>query len=232
MIKKVPYSINLDTDKFSKNEMSIFVNYKIYDRTNSNIIALAGLAVHIDTIYAVIKEFSEITGSSIFLITDEGKIALSTTPNKNDILYKLLQDTQIKQIIASKKDTNNIVLNNEYERYINIKYINELDWFFVIDYPIDNVFIFMYNNSFKTIIIFCSSLVLTLLIITRIVIGFENRIVELTVFNVFDAIMTDNSENKKSFYIKKTIDMLEDESYSNNVMNNIVDSTKRLLKNK
>ena len=70
------YEINIDQDMANQDEMTIFVNYKVYDY-NGNYIGATGVGLTVRSVKAMIEKYQEKYERRIYFTDQKGNIKLA-----------------------------------------------------------------------------------------------------------------------------------------------------------
>ena len=178
------YDINIDTDKFANNEISIFVNCKIKDR-DGRLIGIIGVCIHVDKIVASIRDFEKATGAQVKLVNEGGIIEISSdrqgfervdwfSVNGNKKFRE--QFAAAKQEGTSSEMASFSGVNPVTENYITVKYLPELSWFLVVEHYTGSFFRNIKKSAGESALVFIAVLLAVLFVISRVIRGFETQL--------------------------------------------------------
>lgn len=123
------YEINVDPDMANQDNLTIFINYKVYDY-NRKYIGATGVGLKVDSVNKIIKDYQKKYKSNIHFIDESGEVRLSSNL-KIGIRYKekltdlIKGSASIYKSYSYKKNGENIL--------VNIRYIPEFKWYLVVE---------------------------------------------------------------------------------------------------
>lgn len=118
--------LNVDIDKPNNWGLSIFTNARVLDK-NGKLIGVCGLGRDLNDLEELISSFEEQYNVRIYLIDENGIVQLST--DKKEVLQKVLDKDYYSNVNADSF-THKKIGNESYLA----KYMQELDWYVVIQY--------------------------------------------------------------------------------------------------
>jgi HD-GYP domain-containing protein (c-di-GMP phosphodiesterase class II) len=178
------YDINIDTDKFANEEISIFVNCKIRGR-EGNLLGIIGVCIHTDSIVAAIKDFEQTTGAKAKLVGEDGTIEISSERKGLDRLnwFSLTGNESFRKEFETAKKRHELSasidfagMNTEVGSYISAQFLPELSWFLIVEHPTGDFFSSLRRSAVRTALVFIAVLLVALIVIARVVHGFEREI--------------------------------------------------------
>jgi len=133
---KDDYEINLDPDMANQDQMTIFINYKVYDY-NQNYIGATGVGLTITSVKELIEEYQNKYNRTIYFFNEDGEVKLSGDNFGQDIKHisSLSHHKQLKQLTESKKEQAFKYRKENRLVHANIRYIKEFKWFLVVEQP-------------------------------------------------------------------------------------------------
>lgn len=130
--------INLDYNKNIDNSMLMFINHKIFDK-NYNIIGATGVGFKTSYIDNMLKKFRINYMFKVYFIDKNGELILYertledlTSENEPDILL------EYKDEVLNKKNGILKVDIDSQEYLVNVKYIEELDLYLIVEAKVSN----------------------------------------------------------------------------------------------
>ncbi len=137
------YDITIDFDRnsTSNNEISLFVNQKVRDWSQS-VLGITGVYIHLDDMMSKIFNFEITTRTSVSFINASGRLQLSShTTGISEINWLDLSGNEAVADELEKLQADYVNLHKDHIFYINtktnnfiiIKYIPELSWFLVVE---------------------------------------------------------------------------------------------------
>ena len=134
---KTPYETNVDLDLANRDNLTIFVNYRILDYSGK-FIGVTGIGLTLDTMKRLIDRYQTRFHCNIYFVDTKGNIVLSSsTPKKanNNILTTKGINSIAAQILANKKnESQHLDYKNETDNIlVNARFIPELGWHLLVE---------------------------------------------------------------------------------------------------
>ncbi len=180
-----PYEINVDPDLANRDQLTIFINYRVFD-FQKRFIGATGVGLTVDTVNRLIDDYQQRYGRTIFLADAQGKITLS---GKNTVDAKgiaQISESSIYRIEGLRDQAKTILKTGsgtfEYEsqghrHFVNVRYIPELKWhLFVIkqeDKTLEGIQHTLYLN-----LLLCLVITLIVLFIVHVTVNHYQRRLE------------------------------------------------------
>ena len=132
---KAPYEINVDLDMANQDQMTIFINYRVFDY-DDNFIGITGVGLTVNNVNNLISRYEAKYHRQIYFLNKAGEIVLrpSNSPFKQ---YQSLDEIPglngtAAELLAQERTT------VTYERdgtthMLNCRFIPELDWFLIVE---------------------------------------------------------------------------------------------------
>lgn len=210
------YSLNVDNDEVggANNEITVFVNCKIYDR-NSSVLGVVGVGIRVDYLMNLLKEYEEKFGLNACLIDENGGIEISTSYtgyDKRDWFEINGQEEIRDQVLNWEEDSKNLEIWSERgsqtqgASFVVSRYIPELSWNLVVEQDTGIVLKEIQSQLFRTCVIIAGVVLIVLVVITSVIRNFNRQITELV------------GEREKMF--KKATGQLYDSIYEMNLTKN------------
>lgn len=126
---KGDYEINVDPDMANHDNLTIFINYKVFDY-KGKYLGATGVGLKVDKVNNIIKEYQEKYKSKIHFIDKNGKVVLSSnlkigSQYHHDFLKYIDTREENKKPYFYKENGENII--------VNIRYIPEFKWYLVVE---------------------------------------------------------------------------------------------------
>lgn len=210
------YSMNVDNDevKDADNEITVFVNCKIFD-TDGSVIGVVGVGIRMDYLKELLKGYEDQYGIKASLIDEEGTIQISTSYTgfeKVDWFNVYGQERIRKQILGWKEDGENLETwtdsssDETGKSYVVSRYIPELSWSLIVEQNTGQVVAKMRAQLYETCFILIAVILIVLLVITTVIRNFNRQITELV-------------EERQAMF-KKATEQLYDSIYEMNLTQN------------
>ncbi|WP_017443851.1 sensor domain-containing diguanylate cyclase [Gayadomonas joobiniege] len=127
------YEINVDHDTANPSEISVFINYKVFDY-QQNFIGATGVGLSLSEVEALIDSYSSKYHRQVYFVDRSGELTLRGQlfdyDVSNETLKILQKDPSLEQLAASKGLDYS---EGNHKVYVNLRYIPEFDWFLVIE---------------------------------------------------------------------------------------------------
>ena len=134
---KTPYETNVDLDMANRDNLTIFINYRILDYSGK-FIGATGIGLTLDTMKRLIDSYQTRFHRNIYFVDTKGNILLSSSTqkkaNSNILNIKGIQGVAA-QILANKKNES---LHFDYKNdadsvLVNARFIPELGWHLLVE---------------------------------------------------------------------------------------------------
>lgn len=173
------YSLNVDNDEAAHDDMTVFINCKIRDHQNK-VIAVVGVGVKLESLQMLFEEYEKQFGVNVCLVDNQGKVQISTKNlNEDYFVLKNLEDKK-KDILTQSVETHQFWTKNydtqHNDNFMVSRYIEDLSWYLIIDQDNGNVIQSFRNQLYGTIFIIFVIVVGILIIITRVIKGFNKQV--------------------------------------------------------
>ena len=130
-----PYEINVDPDMANKDELTIFVNYRVLDY-KGGFIGATGVGLAVDSVRKLINEYQSRYHRSIYFVDQEGRLTLF---GGNHAVGKNIKDVEGLSPLAAGILKDEAGGTFEYEsadgsnHLLNVRYIPELHWYLFVE---------------------------------------------------------------------------------------------------
>ncbi|MGN7743010.1 sensor domain-containing diguanylate cyclase [Pseudomonas sp. 22526] len=133
-----PYEINVDPDQANQNNLTFFINYKVYDYQD-NFIGVAGVGLKVDTVIKLIDRYQQRYQRSVYFVDTQGRIALTGAeggPQGARAGQSLLELENLHDLQAKlpTPHSGSYEYNAQGQRhFLNVRFIPELNWYLFVD---------------------------------------------------------------------------------------------------
>jgi signal transduction histidine kinase len=130
-----PYEINVDLDMANKDEMTIFINYRVFDY-NGEFIGVAGVGLTVSNVNHLISSYEAKYDRQIYFVDPDGQIVLR--PSNSPMLgYDSLQEIKglgpyAGELLAGTRMDATYQRDGD-TRMLNCRYVPELSWFLIVE---------------------------------------------------------------------------------------------------
>ncbi|WP_415765298.1 sensor domain-containing diguanylate cyclase [Pseudomonas sp. ZB1P45] len=170
-----PYEINVDPDLANKDNLTFFINYKVYDY-NNRFIGAAGVGLTVDAVIKLIDKYQQRYQRSVFFVDNFGRLALTGAeggPEGARIGRTLGELDSMKDLVSQLPKPH----SGSYEysvrgqgHFLNVRFIPELNWYLFVDKREDGALSEIRQSLYLNLLI-C-------LIVTLIVLALLNRVIK------------------------------------------------------
>ena len=176
------YSINIDNDEASENEITVFVNCRIRDENNQTI-GIVGVGFRIDSLQMLFQQYEKEFDVSMYLVDASGNIQVSSkeTGYHSRDLFETGHFAKLKQdIISNQSDMGTFWYEgDEGKCYLVSQYIDHMNWYLIIDHDSSALQESLHDQLIAGIAIIMIVILLVLIIITRIIKKYNKKVISL-----------------------------------------------------
>ncbi len=130
------YRVDVDTDEAKSNDLTIFVNHKVYDY-DGNFIAVTGLGLDVMSIGELIRRYSENYRRNIYFVDRSGNVTRHLDPAQIGRI-NILKVPGISSVAADMLTGEEGFLSYRGEGgeiLVSYRFIPELNWYLVVEQP-------------------------------------------------------------------------------------------------
>lgn len=181
---KQDYALNIDNDEAANNEITVFINCKIYN--GNDVAGVVGVGFRIDSLQVLLKHYEETSAIKAFLIDPSGTIEVSTNQSgyqkENFFEQSRYLDLHPNKLMSS--EGSDFWYNSSGKNgYMVSRYIDNLGWYLVIDHDMSNLKENLSRQFLSGIIVIAAVIIAVLVIITYIIRKYNHQIIDLTIEN-------------------------------------------------
>jgi len=132
--QNLPYSLDVDTDQASQNDLTIFINCVIYDEKGDPL-GITGVGVKMKNIVEIVKKYNEALGVEAYLISSDGLVQIHAIENfieEHNIFDNPLYAPYKEELLLERELPNTIEVEKS-DKFLISYYIEELDWHLIIE---------------------------------------------------------------------------------------------------
>ncbi|VVP65407.1 hypothetical protein PS914_00088 [Pseudomonas fluorescens] len=170
-----PYEINVDPDLANKDNLTFFINYKVYDYDN-RFIGAAGVGLTVDAVIKLIDKYQQRYQRSVYFVDTFGRLVLTGAeggPQGAQVGQTLGELDSMKSLVSQLPNPH----SGSYEysvqgqgHFLNVRFIPELNWYLFVDKREDGALSEIRQSLYLNLLI-C-------LIVTLIVLALLNRVIK------------------------------------------------------
>ncbi len=130
----LPYQINIDTDTADKQRLSIFVNYRVVDKSDK-FIGLIGVGLSLKTVVELIENYQKRYGREIYFVNRQGEVMLQSSHYSNELHMqnKVSLEKAFIKILTSPSASIRFHAKDGSTLYINSRIVPEFDWYLIVE---------------------------------------------------------------------------------------------------
>lgn len=148
--RDLPYDLDVDTDQASQDDLTLFINCVIHDE-NDEPLAITGVGVKMKHIIEIIDKYNKALGVETYLFSSDGLVQIHAVENfigERNIFNNSLY-IPYKEKILLKRDTPTIIEIEESNKFLISYYIEELDWYLVVEKDTDLLYGLLQRQLFR-----------------------------------------------------------------------------------
>ena len=127
------YEINIDRDTANPNNMTVFVNYKVFDYDN-NFFGVTGVGLALDKVKQLIESYQKRYQRTVYFVDKNGNITLHGDAFDSDLELALrLNDSELESKILDATANTVSYINKGNKIYLNSRFISEFNWFLMVE---------------------------------------------------------------------------------------------------
>jgi diguanylate cyclase (GGDEF)-like protein len=175
------YEINVDPDLANKDNLTFFINYKVFDY-NNNFIGATGVGLTVDAVIKLIDRYQQRYQRSVYFVDTFGRLVLTGAeggPNGAKIGQVLRELPNLKDLQAQmpKPQSGSYQYESQDDaHFLNVRYIPELNWYLFVDKREDGALNEIRQSLYLNLSICLAVMVLVLYLLNRVIRRFQMRI--------------------------------------------------------
>jgi len=171
------YEINVDPDMANQDQMTIFINYKVYDY-NQNYIGATGVGLTISSVKELIEKYQKKYGRNIYFFNEDGEIKLSGKKIKHDKKHIsfLSYHKKLKELKKSRQEQHFTFKKDKRLVHANIRHIKEFKWFLVVEQPEGEALKEIYTTLIINLLICIAITMIVLYLVSISISSYKKRI--------------------------------------------------------
>lgn len=170
-----PYEINVDVDMANQDNLTFFINYKVYDYQD-NFIGAAGVGLTVDSVIKLIDTYQQRYQRSVYFVDTAGRVVLTGAeggPQGARVGQSLSELESMKELMTKlpKPQSGSYEYSTQGQgHFLNVRFIPELNWYLFVDKREDSALNEIRQSLYLNLLI-C-------LIVTLIVLALLNRVIK------------------------------------------------------
>jgi len=176
-----PYEINVDPDLANKDNLTFFINYKVFDY-NDNFIGATGVGLTVDAVIKLIDRYQQRYQRSVYFVDTFGRLVLTGSQGgpggaKIGEVLRDLPDLKALQQQMPKPQSGSYQYDSPDDaHFLNVRYIPELNWYLFVDKREDGALNEIRQSLYLNLLICLAVMVLVLYLLNRVIRRFQVRI--------------------------------------------------------
>ncbi|MHC8378673.1 sensor domain-containing diguanylate cyclase [Pseudomonas sp. MDT1-16] len=176
-----PYEINVDPDLANKDNLTFFINYKVYDY-NNRFIGAAGVGLTVDAVIKLIDKYQQRYQRSVYFVDNFGRLVLTGTeggPQGAKIGQSLGELDSMKSLVSQLPKPH----SGSYEysvrgqgHFLNVRFIPELNWYLFVDKREDGALSEIRQSLYLNLLICLIVTLIVLILLNRVIKRYQGKI--------------------------------------------------------
>ncbi|MHC8412600.1 sensor domain-containing diguanylate cyclase [Pseudomonas sp. Hz4] len=176
-----PYEINVDPDMANKDNLTFFINYKVYDY-NNRFIGAAGVGLTVDAVIKLIDTYQQRYQRSVFFVDNFGRLVLTGAeggPEGARIGRTLSELDSMKDLVSQLPKPH----SGSYEysvrgqgHFLNVRFIPELNWHLFVDKREDGALSEIRQSLYLNLLICLIVTLIVLILLNREIKRYQGKI--------------------------------------------------------
>jgi len=135
---EAPFEINVDPDMANKDNLTFFINYKVFDYANQ-FIGATGVGLTVDAVIKLIDRYQQRYDRSVYFVDAFGRIVLTGADGGpqgaaiGDSLSNLPGIADLNRQMPKPLSGTYEYQSNDHRRFLNVRYIPELHWYLFVE---------------------------------------------------------------------------------------------------
>jgi diguanylate cyclase (GGDEF)-like protein len=176
-----PYEINVDPDLANKDNLTFFINYKVFDYQD-NFIGATGVGLTVDAVIKLIDRYQQRYQRSVYFVDAFGRLVLTGEqggPQGAKIGQTLRELPYLKDLIGQmpKPHSGSYQYDSQDEaHFLNVRFIPELNWYLFVDKREDGALTDVRQSLYLNLAICLVVMMVVLYLLNRVIRRFQVRI--------------------------------------------------------
>ncbi|AIS14459.1 diguanylate cyclase [Pseudomonas chlororaphis subsp. aurantiaca] len=176
-----PYEINVDPDQANQNNLTFFINYKVYDYQD-NFIGVAGVGLKVDAVVKLIDRYQQRYQRSVYFVDTQGRIVLTGTEGgpqgaRAGQSLSELENLRDLQARLPKPHSGSYEYSAPDRRhFLNVRFIPELNWYLFVDKREDSALGDIRRSLYLNLLICLAITLIVLTLLNGVVRRFQRKI--------------------------------------------------------
>lgn len=178
---KDPYEINVDPDLANKDNLTFFINYKVYDY-HDRFIGAAGVGLTVDAVIKLIDKYQQRYQRSVYFVDTFGRLVLTGAeggPEGAHIGQSLGEIESMKSLVSQlpKPHSGSYEYSAEGQgHFLNVRFIPELNWYLFVDKREDGALSEIRQSLYLNLLICLLVTLSVLALLNRVIKRYQRKI--------------------------------------------------------
>lgn len=171
------YEINVDPDLANKDEMTIFINYKVFDYAG-NYIGATGVGLTVNAVKSLLEMYQDKYNRTIYFLDAKGDVKLASSGFDNRTAENFLAEgpAYFRKALESKADQGFSYKKDGQVVHTNIRYIQEFQWYLVVEQSEREIIANIRHTLLINLLILAVILVIVVFFVNVAVNAYQKRI--------------------------------------------------------
>ncbi|AMS13782.1 diguanylate cyclase [Pseudomonas chlororaphis] len=176
-----PYEINVDPDQANQNNLTFFINYKVYDYQD-NFIGAAGVGLKVDAVIKLIDRYQQRYQRSVYFVDTQGRIVLTGAEGgpqgarAGQSLFELENLRDLRARLPKPHSGNYEYSAPDQRHFLNVRFIPELNWYLFVDKREDSALGDIRRSLYLNLLICLAITLMVLTLLNGVVRRFQRKI--------------------------------------------------------
>jgi len=177
--ESVAYALDVDQDEAANNELTVFVNCRVVDAAG-DLLGVVGVGLKMNEIQSLFHAFESEYDLNAFLVSSEGVVQAHTDSRKIETvnIFENASLENLKEEILANIDSMQSFpySQKDWDGYIITRYIEELNWYLIIEKDVSVLNTALKAQLFNDIVIAVLVLILLLFLSTRLINRYKAKV--------------------------------------------------------
>jgi len=123
--RKIPYELNIDTDKDNDMELAVFVNMEVKDE-EGNFVGVCGVGMSLESLMELLSDYEEGYDLDVLLTNPDGLIQIATD-------RELIENTKVDNSDFNKMIPGECIYLRNENQVTMIKYMDNMNWYLIVN---------------------------------------------------------------------------------------------------
>ncbi|MEB0093606.1 sensor domain-containing diguanylate cyclase [Pseudomonas sp. CCI4.2] len=176
-----PYEINVDPDMANKDNLTFFINYKVFDY-NDNFIGATGVGLTVDAVTKLIDRYQQRYQRSVYFVDTFGRIVLTGADGGpqgatiGQLLSNLPGLSDLKGKLPKPQSGSYEYEVQGQDHFLNVRFIPELNWYLYVDKQEDGAMSDIRQSLYLNLFICLMVTAVVMLLLRRVIRRFQHKI--------------------------------------------------------